>query len=97
MSACAHCQTSLCADHVVAGQPFITARQLTAVMLRTLVNTPALLGEILFKELDLVEYCAPCRAALAPRRQTEQLKLLAGIVVMFVLIAGLATATVWMA
>ena len=92
---CAFCQAGLCAEHAVAGQQFITARQLVVVMITTLFRTPRMLGEMLFKELDQVDYCSGCRQQLAVRRQTEQLKFLGGLVAMLAIVVGMATAAAW--
>lgn len=92
---CAFCQSSLCAEHAVAGQQFITARQLIVLMITTLVRAPRMLGEMLFKELDQVDYCTTCRQQLAVRRNAEQLKFLGGMVAMLVMFVGVAMAAAW--
>ena len=93
---CAFCQASLCAEHALAGQQFITARQLIVVMITTLFRAPRMLGEMLFKELDQVDYCETCRQQLALRRNAEQLKFLGGLAAMLVMIVGVATVAAWM-
>ncbi len=92
---CAFCQASLCAEHALAGQQFITARQLIAVMITTLFRAPRMLGELLFKELDQVDYCVTCRQQLAIRRQAEQLKFLGGLAAMLVVFVGMVSAAAW--
>lgn len=87
--ACALCHTPLCAEHAVMGQPFITARQLATTTAVTALRAPALLGDLLFKELDKVPYCAACRAQLAARRTAEQLKFLGGVLLVLALLIGL--------
>lgn len=85
---CTKCGTALCTLHVHQGQPFISARQLVATTASTAVRTPALLGDILFKELDQVPYCAECREDLAARRTTEQLKFLLGMLLIVAVVVG---------
>ncbi len=93
---CTFCQAGLCAKHAIAGQQFITARQLILVMISTLFRAPRMLGELLFKELDQVDYCETCRQQLAVRRQAEQLKFLGGLAAMLVMFVGMASALAWM-
>src|SRR5918998_2307762 len=95
-STCAFCQASLCAEHAIAGQQFITARQLIMVMITTLFRAPRMFGELLFKELDQVDYCETCRQQLAVRRNAEQLKFLGGLAAMLVMFVGVATVAAWM-
>ena len=92
---CAFCQARLCAEHAVAGQQFITARQLIVLMVTTLFRAPRMLGELLFKELDQVDYCEACRQQLAVRRNAEQLKFLGGVAAMLVMFVAVATAAAW--
>lgn len=73
---CTTCRASLCAEHAHMGQPFISVGQLLTTTASTAVRAPGALGNLLFKELDSVPYCADCRAALASKRTTEQLKML---------------------
>src|SRR5918998_2360049 len=86
---CARRQAQLCDEHTVAGQPVIMARQLVSAIATTAVRAPGLLGDILFKELDQVGYCATCREQVAVQRVAEQQKLLGGILLVLVLVAGL--------
>jgi hypothetical protein len=86
---CAHCGTGLCAEHAIAGQPFITARQLLTTIISAAVRAPGLLGDILFKELDKVEYCPDCREEIGARRQSEQLKFAGGMLLAILLAVGL--------
>jgi hypothetical protein len=92
---CARCETHVCAEHTIVGQQLITARHLVTTIFSTAVRAPSLLGDLLFKELDKVAYCTTCRPQIAVQRQTEQLKLLAGMMlVMLVAVALLAYAVV---
>jgi len=70
------------------GQQLITARQLVTTTLTTAARAPGLLGEVLFKELDQARYCPTCRAHIALRRQTEQLKFLGGLLLFLILVVG---------
>lgn len=89
MGRCAHCQRAICGEHTRIGQPLITARQLVSATVTTAVRAPGLLNEVLFKELDKVPYCSTCREAIAARRQTEQLKVLGGLLLVLLLVVGL--------
>jgi hypothetical protein len=82
---CTLCQAALCNEHIQKGQPFITARQLVATTTVTAFRTPQLLGDILFKELDEVPYCATCRQEVAVKRQSEQMKFLLGVLLVMLL------------
>lgn len=75
---CTFCRTLLEPEQVHLGPPFITARQLATTTTTTIIRTPALLSDLLFKELDQVPYCSTCRDELAEKRTTEQLKFLVG-------------------
>ena len=86
---CSHCGTTICGQHKVVGQPFITAGQLLTTIVSTVVHAPSLLGDILFKELDLVDYCAKCKAEIGARRQTEQLKFAGGLFLAMLAIVAL--------
>ena len=86
---CARCRAHLCDEHTIAGQPLITARQLISAIATTAVRAPGLLGDILFKELDQVGYCATCREQVAVERVAEQQKLLGGVLLVLVLLVGL--------
>lgn len=86
---CTVCRTALCATHTHQGQPFISARQLVTATTSTALRTPAMLGDLLFKELELVPYCVECREELAAKRTTEQLKVLLGVLVVLALVIGL--------
>ena len=86
---CVNCQRGICDEHTRIGQPLITARQLVSATVTTAVRAPGLLNEVLFKELDKVPYCPACREAIAARRQTEQLKVLVGLLLALLLVVGL--------
>lgn len=86
---CTICQAALCTAHVQQGQPFITARQLVTTTASTAFRAPAMLGDILFKELDLVPYCAECREEVAGKRTTEQLKFLLTVLLVMAIVIGL--------
>lgn len=88
-SHCVGCQANLCVEHILLGQQLITARQLVAVIVKTLLRAPRMLGEPLFKELDQVEYCTECPTVLAGRRQAEQLKFLGGLILMLMSVVSL--------
>jgi|GEM_PF-1912780 len=85
---CATCRAALCTEHTYLGEPFISARQLVTTTTSTALRAPKLLGDILFKPLDSVAYCAECREELAAKRQTEQLKFLLGFLAVLVLVVG---------
>ncbi len=86
---CVNCQTGICEEHTRIGQPLITARQLVSATVTTAVRAPGLLNEVLFKELDKVPYCPTCREVIAGRRQTEQLKVLGGLLLVLLLVIGI--------
>lgn len=86
---CTVCHVALCADHTKMGQPFITARQLVTTTATTAFRAPAMLNDLLFKELDLVPYCVDCRDELASRRTGEQLKVLLGMLLVIALVIGI--------
>ncbi len=86
-SACTLCHIALCMEHAIVGQPFISAWQLVKTIFGTAVRTPALLGDILFKELDLVMYCPTCREEIGARRQTEQLKFAGALFALLLVVA----------
>jgi len=86
---CVCCQKPLCDEHKIMGHPLITFRQLVTAIWTTALRAPSLLGDILFKELDQVPYCATCREDVAARRQTEQLKFAGAILLVLVLIIGI--------
>ena len=88
-SQCASCEAHLCDEHTIVGQQLITARQLVTATASTAVRAPAMLGEILFKELDQVGYCPQCREHVANQRQAEQLKFLGGLFLGILLLVGL--------
>ena len=88
-SQCASCKARLCDEHTIVGQQLITARQLVTTTASTAVRAPALLGEILFKELAQVGYCPQCREHVANQRQAEQLKFLGGLFLGILLLVGL--------
>lgn len=85
---CTVCNTALCADHTKMGQPFITARQLVTTTTSTALRAPAMLSDLLFKELDLVPYCVDCRDELAAKRTAEQLKVLLGMLLIIAVVVG---------
>lgn len=82
---CMLCHAAICTQHTQMGQPFITARQLVATTASTVVRTPQLVGDILFKELDEVPYCATCRKDVSVKRQSEQMKFLVGMLLVMLL------------
>ena len=82
---CARCETHVCEEHALVGQQLITARHLVMTIFSTAVRAPSLLGDVLFKELDKVAYCTTCRPQIAVQRQNEQLKLLAGMMLVMLL------------
>ena len=86
---CVQCQARLCAEHAVRGHPLITARHLVATTVSTAVRAPGLLGDLLFKEMEQVDYCAACRQEVARRRELEQLKFAGGLLLLVLLIVGL--------
>ncbi len=88
-AACTVCNTALCSTHVHQGQPFISAGQLVATTATTAFRAPAMLGDLLFKEMELVPYCESCREELAGKRTGEQLKFLLGILLIMALVIGL--------
>ena len=88
---CVDCQDPLCADHTILSHPLITVRQLMTAILTTAMRAPGMLGELLFKELDQVNYCATCRETVSVQRQAEQLKLAGGMLLALVLVVGLPT------
>jgi hypothetical protein len=84
----------VCEEHALVGQQLITARHLVTTIFSTAVRAPSLLGDVLFKELDKVAYCADCRPQTAVQRQNEQLKLLAGMMLVMLLAVALVAHTV---
>ncbi len=60
-------------------------RQLLSTIGQTALRAPAMLGDILFKEMDAVSYCETCRNTVAAQRQAEQLKF-AGLMLAVILI-----------
>lgn len=88
-TSCTLCRAALCAEHAQPGHPLITARQLVTTTAATAIRTPGLLGDILFKELDQVPYCASCREDVAARRTTEQFKFLLGALLFLAVVVGI--------
>ena len=86
---CTVCKSALCSEHVQQGQPFISARQLVTTTATMAIRAPGVLADLLFKELDLVPYCASCREELAAKRTGEQLKFLIGMLLILALVIGL--------
>ncbi len=86
---CTQCHARICDDHKIIGQPFISAWQLVTTIVSTALRAPGMLGEILFKELDQVPYCPTCREEIGAWRQTEQLKVAGGMLLVMLLIVGL--------
>ena len=86
---CARCRAHLCDEHTIAGQPLITAHQLVGAIATTAVRAHGLLGDILFKELDQVGYCAGCREQVAVERVAEQQKFMGAVLLVLVLLVGL--------
>ena len=89
MATCTVCRAALCQEHVQMGQPFISARQLVMTTTTTALRTPGLLSDLLLRELDRVPYCDDCRAELAAKRTSEQLKVLLGILLIMAIVLGL--------
>jgi hypothetical protein len=87
-TSCTMCRTPLCDEHQLLGHPLITARQLVATTASTAVRAPGMLGDILFKELDQVPYCAECREQVAAKRTGEQLKFLLTLLLVLALVLG---------
>jgi hypothetical protein len=67
--------------------PLVTARELVAAVVATVVRAPGNLGHILFAEQPDVPYAQDVRDQLAARRSAEQLKLLVGLLIAAALIA----------
>jgi len=86
---CTRCRAHVCDEHTIAGQPVIMARQLVGAIVTTAVRAPALLGDILFKELDQVGYCTTCREQVAVERVAEQQKFMGAVLLVLVLLVGL--------
>lgn len=86
---CTVCRQGICGEHTYMGHPLITARQLVTTTVNTAVRAPALLNDLLFRELDKVPYCPECREEVAARRQSEQLKLMGGLLLILLLVVGL--------
>ena len=68
--------------------PLVTARDLVATIARVGLRSPGALGHILFDEQPNVPYAPDAREQLAARRSTEQLKLLAGMLLAVALIVA---------
>lgn len=85
---CAWCDTPLCDAHIQLGQPFISTRQLVTVTATTALRTPALLGDILLKELPKVPYCMLCRLEILSKRQAEQFKFVLSLLLLGVVLIG---------
>jgi predicted nucleic acid-binding Zn ribbon protein len=86
---CAWCYVPVCDVHSYLGQPFIRARDLVTITATTAVRAPALLKDILVKELPQVPYCTECRTEIMARRQREQLKFMLGILMVVAIIMAL--------
>jgi hypothetical protein len=86
---CVWCDTPLCDTHIQLGQPFISARQLVTITATTAFRTPALLGDILLKELPKVPYCVKCRLRVVGKRQAEQFKFVLSLLLIVSLMVGL--------
>ncbi|NJN18927.1 MAG: hypothetical protein HC822_23050 [Oscillochloris sp.] len=57
--------------------PLVTTRDLISTIFRTLTTTPGALGQVLMAEMPNVPYAPEMREELGARRTSEQLKLLA--------------------
>lgn len=66
--------------------PLITARQLIAAIVNSLLHAPGTLSHVLFDEQPNVPYAPELREQLAARRSSEQLKLLASLLAIIALI-----------
>src|SRR3954453_1225771 len=86
---CTYCHTVVGSKDAIKAQPLITFRQLLTVVISTAVHAPSLLGDILFKEMDQVSYCTTCRPIVAERRQSEQLKFAASMLLVLLLVVGI--------
>lgn len=86
---CALCDTSICAEHTQRWHPLITARQLITTTVSTATRAPSMLGEVLLQPIAQVDYCQSCRDLVSERRQTEQLKVALGILLVLVIVVGL--------
>ncbi|GAB4449227.1 MAG: hypothetical protein OHK0015_54360 [Chloroflexi bacterium OHK40] len=78
---CALTGRQLRPDEAYWAPPLVTAHQLIAAVLRTLLTAPGTLGQLLLGEQPNVPYAPEARQQLAARRTAEQLKLLVGILV----------------
>ena len=85
--ACSLCQQPLHVVDAKYGHPFITTRQLVSMAIATLIRSPKLFSEVMFTELPPAPYCSECRQQLHSRRQTEQLKLLLGLLLFLIALA----------
>jgi hypothetical protein len=74
---CALTGRPLTPDEAYWAPPLVTARDLIGTTVQTIVRTPGNLGAVLTAEQPNVPYAPEARAELANRRSTEQLKLLA--------------------
>lgn len=92
MVVCALSGQPVRADEAHWAPPLITTTELIRTLVTTALQTPGLLGNILFGEQSDVPYHPDMRDELASRRTTEQLKLL---LVLLLLIALIAIPVVW--
>jgi hypothetical protein len=74
---CALTGRSLRADEAYWAPPLVTVSELVTTVWRTLTTAPGSLGEALMSEQPNVPYAPEARQSLARRRSTEQVKLLA--------------------
>lgn len=68
--------------------PLVTARDLVTTIFRMALTSPGVLGHVLFDEQPNVPYAPDAREQLAARRSAEQLKLLAGLLLVVALVVA---------
>ena len=85
---CALTGVSVTAEDAYWAPPLVTFRQLIAAITHGLAHSPGTLGTVLFAEQPNVPYAPAAREQLAARRSAEQIKLLAGLLVVIALIAA---------
>ncbi len=83
---CALSGKPISAETAYWAPPLITARQLVAAITNSLLRAPGTLSHVLFDEQPNVPYAPELREQLAARRSSEQLKLLAGLLLIITLV-----------
>ena len=84
-----HCALSgnpISAESAYWAPPLVTTRELLTTIFREGLYSPARLSQILFADQPNVPYDPNLRAQLAARRSSEQVKLLAGLLLLIALI-----------